>query len=52
MSQAWLQQRERGSLLALRLLVGFAGLVGRPLARFAMMPVCVYFLVFLSLIHI
>jgi len=45
-SQAWLQQRERGSLLGLRLLVGFAALVGRPIARFAMMPVCVYFLVF------
>jgi predicted LPLAT superfamily acyltransferase len=33
-------------MLGLRLLVGFAGLVGRPIARFAMLPVCVYFLVF------
>jgi predicted LPLAT superfamily acyltransferase len=45
-SQGWLQQRERGSVLALRLLVGFAGLAGRPIARFAMLPVCAYFLVF------
>ncbi len=45
-SQAWLQQRERGSVAAIRLLVGFAGLVGRPLARLALMPVCVYFFVF------
>ena len=46
MSQAWLQQRERGSVAALRLLVGFAGLVGRPIARLVLMPVCAYFLVF------
>jgi predicted LPLAT superfamily acyltransferase len=45
-SQAWLQQRERGSVAAIRLLVGFAGLVGRPVARLALMPVCAYFLVF------
>jgi predicted LPLAT superfamily acyltransferase len=45
-SQAWLQQRERGSVAALRLLVGFAGLVGRPIARLVLMPVCAYFLVF------
>lgn len=46
MSQDWLQQRERGSVAALRLLVGFAGLVGRPVARLTLVPVCAYFLVF------
>jgi predicted LPLAT superfamily acyltransferase len=46
MSQAWLQQRERGSVVALRILVGVAGLVGRPIARLVLMPVCAYFLVF------
>ena len=45
-SQAWLEQRERGSVAAIRLLVGFAGLVGRPVARLALLPVCAYFFVF------
>ncbi len=46
MSQGWLRQRERGSVAALRLLVAFAGVVGRPIARLALVPVCAYFLVF------
>jgi predicted LPLAT superfamily acyltransferase len=41
-----MQQRERGSVAALRLMVAFAGLVGRPIARLALVPVCAYFLAF------
>ena len=43
---AWLEQRERGSVFAIRLLVGAAGLLGRPAARVLLYPVCGYFLVF------
>ena len=43
---AWLEQRERGSVFAIRLLVGAAGLLGRPCARVVLYPVCGYFLVF------
>jgi predicted LPLAT superfamily acyltransferase len=44
-SQAWLEQRERGSIIAIRLLVGVALLLGRPVARLILYPVCLYFLV-------
>jgi predicted LPLAT superfamily acyltransferase len=46
MSQAWLEQRERGSIIAIRLIVRIALLLGRPIARFALFPVCLYFLLF------
>ena len=45
MSQAWLTQSERGSIIAIRLLVGAALLLGRPVARLILYPVCLYFLV-------
>jgi len=44
-SQAWLTQSERGSIIAIRLLVGAALLLGRPVARLILYPVCLYFLV-------
>lgn len=45
MSQAWLTQSERGSIIAIRLLVRAALLLGRPVARLILYPVCLYFLV-------
>lgn len=46
MSQAWLEQRERGSVLGVRLMVGIAFFLGRPIARLVLYPVCLYFLLF------
>jgi predicted LPLAT superfamily acyltransferase len=43
-SQAWLDQRERGSIIAIRLLVAVALLLGRRAARLVLYPVCFYFL--------
>ena len=45
MSQAWLDQRERGSIIAIRLLVAVALLLGRRIARLVLYPVCFYFLI-------
>lgn len=46
MSQAWLQQRERGSALGVRIIVAIAFFLGRPAARLVLYPVCLYFLLF------
>jgi len=46
MSQAWLEQRERGTILGIRLIVGVAVGLGRPLARLLLYPTCLYFLLF------
>ena len=46
MSQGWLDQRERGSVIGIRLIVGLALLLGRRVARLLLIPVCVYFLLF------
>jgi len=46
LTQAWLNQRERGSILAIRLLVGVARLLGRRVARVVLAPVCLYFVLF------
>jgi len=43
-SQTWLNQRERGSIFAIRLIVGIALLLGRPVARLLLYPICLYFL--------
>jgi len=45
-SQGWLDQRERGSVIGIRLIVGLALLLGRRVARLLLIPVCVYFLLF------
>jgi predicted LPLAT superfamily acyltransferase len=45
-SQPWLEQRERGSVFAIRLVVAASGLLGRTLTRGALAPVCLYFLLF------
>jgi predicted LPLAT superfamily acyltransferase len=45
-SQPWLEQRERGSVLGIRLVVAVSGLLGRALTRVALVPVCLYFLLF------
>lgn len=46
MSEAWLEQRERGSVLGVRLIVGIAFFLGRTVARLVLYPVCLYFLLF------
>jgi predicted LPLAT superfamily acyltransferase len=43
---AWLQQRERGTILGLRLGVVIAFFLGRKLTRLLLYPVCLYFLLF------
>jgi predicted LPLAT superfamily acyltransferase len=44
-SQAWVEQRERGSIIAIRLLVAVALVLGRRVARLILYPACLYFLV-------
>jgi len=46
LSQAWLEQPERGSILAIRLSVGLALLLGRRIARMVLIPVALHFLLF------
>ena len=46
MSQAWLEQRERSSLAAIRLLVWITLGLGRSAGRLLLYPVCLYFLAF------
>jgi predicted LPLAT superfamily acyltransferase len=43
-AQGWAQRRERGSLLALRLMAFVAVTLGRPVARLLLPPICMYFL--------
>jgi predicted LPLAT superfamily acyltransferase len=45
-SHAWLEQRERGSMFGLRLMVGTAFFLGRTIARLILYPACLYFLLF------
>ncbi len=44
MSLAWKQQEERGSRLAIRLMAWVAQVLGRPLARVLLYPICLYYL--------
>jgi predicted LPLAT superfamily acyltransferase len=46
MSSAWLEQRERSSILGMRLLVWAALVLGRPAGRALLHPVCLYYLIF------
>jgi predicted LPLAT superfamily acyltransferase len=46
LSQAWLEQRERGSVLAIRVIVGVALLMGRRAARMVLVPATLHFLMF------
>lgn len=46
MSGAWLEQRERGSLAALRLMTWIARSLGQGAARALLAPICLYFLAF------
>jgi predicted LPLAT superfamily acyltransferase len=46
MSRAWLQQRERGSLFALRLITWLTQLLGYRFGRVLLYPVCLYFMLF------
>ena len=45
---AWAARRERGSLLALRLMAWVATRLGRPVARWLLHPITLYFLLFAS----
>lgn len=44
MTVAWKQQRERGSLPAIRLMAWAAQALGRPMARGLLYPICLYYL--------
>jgi predicted LPLAT superfamily acyltransferase len=44
--QAWLRQRERSNVFALRLLAWVALRLGRPTARILLFPICLYFVAF------
>jgi predicted LPLAT superfamily acyltransferase len=46
MSRQWLGQKERSNALAMRLLVGAALALGRPVGRAMLYPICAYFLLF------
>ena len=46
MSGAWLEQRERGSLAAMRLITWITLRLGRRIGRTLLYPICLYFLVF------
>jgi len=46
MKPAWLEQRERGTTLGVRLIVGIAFVAGRTMARLLLNPACLYFLLF------
>jgi predicted LPLAT superfamily acyltransferase len=46
LTQSWLEQRERGSILGIRLVVAIATLLGRTGARLVLLPACLYFLAF------
>jgi predicted LPLAT superfamily acyltransferase len=46
LSRQWLEQRERSNAAAIRLLVGVALALGRPVGRALLYPVCAYFLIF------
>ncbi|HET9735742.1 MAG TPA: acyl-CoA synthetase [Burkholderiales bacterium] len=46
MSRAWLEQRERGNLAALRLMTWVARALGDGVARALLAPICWYFLAF------
>jgi predicted LPLAT superfamily acyltransferase len=48
MSQAWLAQRERGTLTALRLISWITQRIGYGAGRALLHPICLYFLVFSS----
>lgn len=46
MSRQWMQEKERSNATAMRLLVGIAFALGRPVGRLLLYPVCAYFLLF------
>ncbi len=46
MSQGWLEQPERGSISAIRLIVALALFLGRRVARLVLIPVTLHFLLF------
>ena len=46
MSSAWLQQRERGSLAALRVMTWIAHSLGYRAASLLLAPICLYFVAF------
>ena len=46
LSQAWLKQPERGTVITIRLIVATALMLGRPVARWLLYPICLYFVLF------
>jgi predicted LPLAT superfamily acyltransferase len=45
-SQSWLNQEERGSLLSIRLIIAIARIFGRRFATLFLYPICLYFILF------
>lgn len=46
MSREWIHARERSNAFGMRLLVGAVLLLGRPVGRVLLCPVCIYFMAF------
>ena len=46
MSRAWMQERERSNATTMRLFVRTALVLGRPVGRVLLVPICAYFLAF------
>jgi predicted LPLAT superfamily acyltransferase len=46
LSQAWLKQQERGTVITIRLIVALALTLGRRVARWLLYPICLYYLLF------
>ncbi len=44
MQPEWLRYRERGGVFAYRLIMGIARVLGRPLTRLLLYPICLYYL--------
>ena len=46
MSGGWLEQRERGSVAAMRAMTRFSRVLGRGAGRLLLYPICLYFILF------
>ncbi len=47
MRKSWDNHQERGSVLAMRLITWIALIIGRPIARLLLFPICFYFYIFI-----
>lgn len=47
MNKPWQNNQERGSVFAMRLITWIALIIGRPIARLLLFPICFYFYIFI-----